>query len=487
MDQWLFLVSVVLLLCVVTSKLLYRFGVPTLLIFMALGMLFGSEGPGGIQFDNYELTRDICSVALIFIIFYGGFGTSWKLARPVAAQAILMASVGVIITAGLTGIFFSLVFGATLLEGLLIGSVVASTDAASVFAILRSRALNLKGGLASLLEVESGSNDPIAYMLTIIVLSLMQQNSETNLAVMVLQQVGLGLAIGAVLAWLTVKLLQRFELEIEGLYSILMIGVALFGYELSNYGGGNGYLCVYVCGIILGNSRIPRKMMLVPFLDAVSWTMQIALFFTLGLLAVPSRLPEMILPGLAVFLFMLLVARPAATFSIMSWFRAYIRPQFFVSWVGLRGAASIVFAIYAATARPDLGMDIYHLVFMVCLLSIIVQGTFLPQIARRLRLIDNSQSVFQSFTDYDEFATTELVELVISPKNPFIGTALLDMEMPDGTLPVMLKRGRKTIIPNKTTVLKAGDRVVLSTRDRTRLEKEANAVRRRYRTKGIIK
>lgn len=483
MDHLLFLAAVVLLLCVITSKLLYRFGVPTLLIFMALGMLFGSEGPGGIQFDNYELTRDICSVALIFIIFYGGFGTSWKLAKPVAFQAILMASVGVVMTAGLTGIFFSLVFGCSLLEGLLVGSVVASTDAASVFAILRSRALNLKGGLASLLEVESGSNDPIAYMLTIICLSLMQENSEANLVVVVLQQVGLGLAIGAILAVLTVKLLQKFELEIDGLYSILMIGVALFGYELSNYSGGNGYLCVYVCGLVLGNSRMPRKRMLVPFLDATSWTMQISLFFTLGLLVVPSHLPDVILPGLVLFLFMLLVARPVATFSILSWFRSYTRPQLFVSWVGLRGAASIVFAIYAMTEVPDNGLDIFHLVFMVCLLSIVVQGTFLPQIARKLRLIDNSQSVFQTFTDYDDFATTELVEILVSPRNPYIGKALFDIEMPEGTLPAMLKRGRKTIIPNKDTLLQAGDRVVLSTRDRSRLEKEASAVRRRQRAR----
>lgn len=469
----LLLISAVLLLCVASSKMLYRYGVPTLLIFLVLGMLFGSDGPGGIYFDDYELARQICSIGLIFIIFYGGFGTSWKHARPVAAPAVWMASLGVVLTAGLTGLFSAWLLKCSLLEGMLIGSVVASTDAASVFAILRSRNLNLKGGLASLLEVESGSNDPTAYMLTIIVLNLLSKGQQENMAVLVLLQVGVGLGLGAGLALGTRAILQRVELEIEGLYYILMVAVALLGYALSEYFGGNGYLCVYLSGIILGNSKIPRKRPLVPFFDGLSWIMQIMLFFTLGLLAFPSRLPEVIVPGALLFLFMLVVARPVATFAILSWFRMPVRQQLLVSWVGLRGAASIVFAIYAVTYHPGLEHDMFHLVFIVCLLSIVIQGTLIPQVARRLGLVETGESVLKTFTDYEEELPSDLVELKVEPCSPLAGKCLRDAVFPSGTLVVMLKRGSNVLIPNGETQLRAGDRLVLSTQDRDALEGEA--------------
>lgn len=473
MIHYLLLVSIVLLLCVASSKMLYRYGVPTLLIFLVLGMLFGSDGPGGIYFDNYELARQICSVGLIFIIFYGGFGTSWKHARPVAAPAVWMASLGVVLTAGLTGVFAAWLLECTLLEGLLIGSVVSSTDAASVFAILRSRNLNLKGGLASLLEVESGSNDPTAYMLTIIVLNMLSSGQHENLAVLVLLQVGIGLGLGGLLAWGTRAVLQRMELEIEGLYYILMVAIALLGYALSEYWGGNGYLCVYVSGIILGNSKIPRKKPLVPFFDGLSWLMQIMLFFTLGLLAFPSRLPEVIVPGSLLFLFILVVARPVATFAILSWFRMPVKRQLLVSWVGLRGAASIVFAIYAVTYHPGLEHDMFHLVFIVCLLSIVIQGTLIPQVAKRLDLVETHESVLKTFTDYEEELPSDLVELKVETCSPLAGKHLREAVFPAGTLVVMLKRGSDVIIPNGGTLLKTGDLLVLSTQDRDTLEEEA--------------
>ena len=224
--------AVVLLVCVASSKFLYRFGVPALLIFLVLGMLCGSDGIIGIQFDSFETAKQICSVGLIFIMFYGGFGTSWKAAKPVALPSILMSTLGVIITAGLTGVFCHYVLGTTWLEGLLIGSVIGSTDAASVFSILRSRKLNLKGGLASLLEIESGSNDPIAYMLTIVVLALMSPlgTDPWSIVTMLLAQVGFGLFIGFVLAKLSVFILRRFEFEIVGLYPIFVTAIAVLSY-----------------------------------------------------------------------------------------------------------------------------------------------------------------------------------------------------------------------------------------------------------------
>ena len=266
--------SLVLLICITSTKILYKFGVPILLIFIVLGMLFGSDGIVGIYFDNYELASDICSIALIFIMFYGGFGTNWKMAKPIAVQSILMSSLGVVITAGLTGLFSSIVFKTSLLEGLLIGAVIASTDAAAVFAILRSQKLNLKGSIASILEIESGSNDPFAYMLTIIILGLMSNQGYGSIVPMLLNQIIVGILASIVLAKLSVYLLRNVMFEIEGFYPIFITAIAILSYSLSEYFGGNGYLSVYITGIIIGNSKIPHKKSIFQFFDGVSWLMQ---------------------------------------------------------------------------------------------------------------------------------------------------------------------------------------------------------------------
>ena len=266
--------SLVLLICITSTKILYKFGVPILLIFIVLGMLFGSDGIVGIYFDNYELASDICSIALIFIMFYGGFGTNWKMAKPIAVQSILMSSLGVVITACLTGLFSSIVFKTSLLEGLLIGAVIASTDAAAVFAILRSQKLNLKGSIASILEIESGSNDPFAYMLTIIILGLMSNQGYGSIVPMLLNQIIVGILASIVLAKLSVYLLRNVMFEIEGFYPIFITAIAILSYSLSEYFGGNGYLSVYITGIIIGNSKIPHKKSIFQFFDGVSWLMQ---------------------------------------------------------------------------------------------------------------------------------------------------------------------------------------------------------------------
>ena len=316
-------------------------------------MLFGSDGFGGIYFDNFELAEQIGSFGLIFIMFYGGFGTSWKAAKPVLAPSIWLATAGVIITALLTGWFCYFILKTTLLEGLLVGAVIASTDAASVFSILRSRKLNLKGGLASMLEVESGSNDPIAYMLTIAILSMMSVSGQVNIVPMIIMQIVFGLGIGFVLALVSTAVLRRINFEIEGLYTIYVVAIVVLGYALSQLVGGNGYLCVYVIGIILGNTKLKHKRTLVHFFDGISWIMQMVLFFVLGLLAYPSHIPAIIGPAVLIALFMMFVARPAAVFGILSFFKIPFKEKLFVSWVGLRGAAAIVFAIMAKMCIRD--------------------------------------------------------------------------------------------------------------------------------------
>lgn len=454
--------SLVLLICITSTKILYKFGVPILLIFIVLGMLFGSDGIVGIYFDNYELASDICSIALIFIMFYGGFGTNWKIAKPIAVQSILMSSLGVVITAGLTGLFSSIVFKTSLLEGLLIGAVIASTDAAAVFAILRSQKLNLKGSIASILEIESGSNDPFAYMLTIIILGLMSNQGYGSIVPMLLNQIIVGILASIVLAKLSVYLLRNVMFEIEGFYPIFITAIAILAYSLSEYFGGNGYLSVYITGIIIGNSKIPHKKSIFQFFDGVSWLMQILLFFLLGLLAFPSQIPSVMFKGISISIFMILIARPIATFSILSWFKVPIKEQLFISWVGIRGAASIVFAIFAVTYDVHINYDIFHIIFFIALFSVSVQGTLIPKVARKLDLIDDDQSVLKTFNDYKENKSTKLIEFTISENSPIANKSIMDSNIPEDILVVMIKRKGDVLVPNGSTVILPGDTLVLS-------------------------
>jgi len=425
-------------------------------------MLFGSDGVVGIYFDNYELTRELCSFGLVFIMFYGGFGTNWKEAKPVARESILMSTFGVIITSGLTGLFCYFVLKTSLLEGLLIGSIVGSTDAASVFSILRSQKLNLKGEIASILEVESGSNDPVAYMLTLIVLTLMNNGGISSIVPIVIGQIIFGILIGVILSKLTVYIMRNANFEVDGFYTIFITAIAILSYALSEWVGGNGYLSVYIAGIVIGNSKIPHKRSLVHFFDGVSWIMQIMLFFVLGLLAFPSELPSVIGSSILISIFMIIIARPIATFSILSWFKIPFKQQLFVSWVGLRGAASIVFAIYAITSGIPLENDIFHIIFFIALLSVAIQGTLIPKVARKLDLVDDTKTVLKTFTDYQEDRSTTLIEYNVDSNNTWKEKTIMEANIPEEILIVMIKRDSEIIVPKGSTLIKQGDILVLS-------------------------
>jgi len=425
-------------------------------------MLFGSDGVVGIYFDNYELTRELCSFGLVFIMFYGGFGTNWKEAKPVARESILMSTFGVIITSGLTGLFCYFVLKTSLLEGMLIGSIVGSTDAASVFSILRSQKLNLKGEIASILEVESGSNDPIAYMLTLIVLTLMNNGGISSIVPKVIAQIIFGILIGVILSKITIYIMRNANFEVDGFYTIFITAIAILSYALSEWVGGNGYLSVYIAGIIIGNSKIPHKRSLVHFFDGVSWIMQIMLFFILGLLAFPSELPSVIGSSILISIFMIIIARPIATFSVLSWFKIPFKQQLFVSWVGLRGAASIVFAIYAITSGIPLENDIFHTIFFIALLSVAIQGTLIPKVARKLDLVDDTKTVLKTFTDYQEDRSTTLLEYNVDSNNNWIEKSIMEADIPEEILIVMIKRDNEIIVPKGSTLIKQGDILVLS-------------------------
>lgn len=470
MTELMLISGLVLIICITSSKLLYRFGVPMLLIFMVLGMLFGSDGLVGIYFDNYELTSQLCSLALVFIMFYGGFGTKWKMAKPVAVPSIMMSSLGVMITAGLTGLFCHFVIKTTLLEGLLIGAIVSSTDAASVFSVLRAQRLNLKGSLASLLEVESGSNDPMAYMMTFLILMMMKNPSELGTLMVfgiVLKQVLIGGVIGVLIAKGSVYLLRRLNFEIEGFYMIFVMAIAILSYALSEYLGGNGYLSVYIAGIIIGNSSIPRRKSMFQFFDGISWIMQIALFFILGLLSFPSRISFVTKTAILISVFMILFARPLATFLILSPFKFSLKEKLFVSWVGLRGAASVVFAILALTSGVVLENDIFHIIFFIALFSVSIQGTLIPKVATLLNLVETEDEhlVLKTFTDYTGDINTDLLEVMITKESPWVNKSIMDANIPEEILIVMIKRKDKILVPKGATLIEEGDILVLSGND----------------------
>lgn len=462
MNISILLVAAVILLCVLAEKFSGKFGMPALILFMFIGILFGSDGLFKIPFDNFALAENICSIALIFIMFYGGFNLKWKLARNIAVKSVLLSTLGVIITAAVTAILCRLFLHYTLLESFLVGSVLSSTDAASVFAILRQKKLNLKDGTASLLEMESGSNDPMSYMLTFIGIGLMGSEKMGNIPLQICLQLVMGIIVGAAFALISVWLLKNSHLISDGLDTIFMIAMVLLCYGLTQLTGGNAYLSVYIMGIFIGNSPIKNKSTLIPFFDGVTGLAQILIFFLLGLLSFPHKMPEIFLTALAITAFLTLLARPIAVFLLLKPFKCSINQCLLVSWAGLRGAASSVFAIMAVSRGAVTTHDLFHIVFMVSLFSVSVQGTLLPGIARRLKMIDAGADVRKTFNDYQEESAITLMHMLIPEGHNWVNKLVKDVNVPTGSLALMIKRDKETIITRGDTRILAGDDVILS-------------------------
>ncbi len=465
MELFLFVGAIVVLTCVLFNRISHKLGVPVLLAFIILGMIFGSDGIFRIPFDNYKFAENICVFALIIIMFYGGFGTKWSAAKPVAAKAIVMSTLGTFLTCGLVGLFCHYVLRFEFLESFLIGAVISSTDAASVFSILRSHRVNLKYNTASLLEVESGSNDPFAYMLTVTILSLMNGNTGAgNIAWLLFSQVAFGVIGGVVVAAAAKFYMKKVRFVSAGFDGIFLFAVAIVSYALPQLVGGNGYLSAYITGIILGNRRLINKQSLVNFFDGLTGLMQMTVFFLLGLLAFPSRLPEVALPAIAIALFMTLVARPAVTFALLAPLRAKLGQMLVVSWSGLRGAASIVFAIVAVLDPSTHSNDIFHLVFFIVLFSILVQGTLLPKIAGALNMTSSDDDVMKTFTDYTADHPIRFIRFKIYHNHEWANSEIRKITLPPETLLVLILRDGKKIIPNGRIEILPGDEIILSGR-----------------------
>jgi cell volume regulation protein A len=436
-----------------------------LFIFILFGIIIGNTEAFR-QFNNFDFANTVCSVALIFIMFYGGFGTSWRAAKPVAGKAITLASLGVFLTAGITGLFVHYVLRFPLLESLLLGSIIGSTDAASVFSILRRRKLSLKDNTDSLLELESGSNDPFSYILTIVCISLMNEGIGAGQAFLILfLQVAVGLAVGTLISLLLIFLLRRNVAFQGGGNEVFVIAIALLGYALAELLSGNGYLSVYVIGIVLGNQEFRSKRSLVAFFDGINMLAQIVIFFILGLLSNLTGIIKAFPVALAVMLFMTFVSRPVSVFGLMSFMpNTSLGQKTVVSWAGIRGAASIVFSIVAVSS-VQLQNDLFHIVFTVVLLSLAFQGGLLPFVSVKTKMYDPEGDVMKTFTDYEEEKNVHFVISEVYEGHPWIGSALKDVFLPNDIRVVMVNRGEEQLIPDGQTVLAEGDSLVLSAID----------------------
>ena len=465
-ENILLLGSILLFLSIISSKTSFRIGIPTLILFLIIGMLAGSDGPGGIIFNDPQIAQLLGVIALTFILFSGGLDTKWESIKPVVRNGLALSTIGVVLTAALVGLFASYVLGFSLYEGLLLGAIVSSTDAAAVFSILRSKNFGLKGTIRPLLELESGSNDPMAYFLTISMIYLIQ-HPDVGLWTLVPKffiDMLLGVACGYAFGKLMVWILNRIQLNIDGLYPVLVLSLVFFTFSFSERIGGNGFLAVYISALVLGNSNFIHKKSLMRFYDGQAWLMQIVMFLTLGLLVYPKQIVPIIGEGIMISAFLILIARPIAVFTSLSLSSDLnFRKKLFISWVGLRGAAPIVFATYPLLANIEYSHTIFHLVFFISVSSVLLQGTTLPYIARWLR-VDVPWRIKRSFPldiELKEDLKSELVEMDIPEDSPAAGKAVVDLNLPKSAIIVLIHRAGKYFTAGGETVLEIGDHLLL--------------------------
>lgn len=462
MNQTILLIGIVIVICVLLHHWIEKLPVPSLLIFLGLGMMFGENGVLKISFDNYVISEMICSTCLIFIFYYGGFGINLKAAKKVIQPSIFLSTLGVALTASIVGLFTYFIFDISLLEGMLIGSVIASTDAASVFSVLKSQKLSLKYHTDSLLELESGSNDPISYMLTVVLTALLL-GQNISIPFMLISQIILGIISGILIGKITVYLLNRLTTQLNQATTILVVAAVLIAYALPTMINGNGYLSVYLCGIIMGNSEIPEKRSQVHFFDTLTGIAQMMIFFLLGLLVTPSALPEVFIPSLIIMLFLTFIARPLAVSVILLPFKAKIEQLLLVSWSGLRGVASIVFAIYVVTHEIILPFHIFNLVFCIVLMSIAFQGTGLPLVAKKVKMIDEHANIKKTFNDYQENSSINFLKIHVEKNDSWENQYIKDLVLPKNLLIALIIRNKHDlIVPAGDTLIKQGDLLVLA-------------------------
>lgn len=470
-ENMLLIGSVLLIISIVVGKTGYRFGVPALLLFLLVGMFFGSDGLG-LQFNNTHQAQAIGMVALSVILFSGGMDTKVADIKPIMSAGVVLSTAGVLLTALFTGLFIWIISGMSftnisfpLTTSLLLAATMSSTDSASVFAILRSQKMNLKHNLRPMLELESGSNDPMAYMLTIVLIQIILSGSMNageiagNLAVQFL----VGGAGGYILGKLTVLFLNKINIDNQSLYAILLLGCVFFTFTITDRLHGNGYLAVYIAGMVVGNKKIVFRKEIATFMDGMSWLFQIIMFLTLGLLVNPHEMLNVALVAILIGVFLILIGRPLSVFLCLLPFRKInFKSKLFVSWVGLRGAVPIIFATYPVVAGVEGSNSIFNIVFFITIVSLVVQGTSISFFARLLHLSAPLPQTGNEFgVELPEEIDSSLSDMTVTPEMIEQADTLKEMNLPQGTLVMIVKRGNEFLIPNGSLKLHAGDKLLL--------------------------
>lgn len=465
--------SVLLLGSVLASKISDRFGIPALLLFLAVGMLAGSDGPGGVYFDDAGIAQAVGVVALAFILFSGGLDTEWKSIQPVLRESVSLATIGVVLTALVMGGMVTLVLGVSWQEGLLLGSIVSSTDAAAVFSILRSKSVSLKGNLKPLLELESGSNDPMAVFLTVGMIQIITQPAAplTSLLGRFFVQMIVGALAGILLGRLLVVLINRVRLGYDGLYQVLTLAWVALSYSTTALIGGNGFLAVYIMGIVVSSRDFIHRRTILRLHDGLAWLMQIAMFLTLGLLVFPSRLLPVAGTALLLAFGLMFVARPVSVFVCLARSTLNLREKTFIAWVGLRGAVPIILATFPLVAGIGSSSLIFNVVFFVVLTSALLQGVSLPLVAHWLGVDDIDRPRQPLPLEYNPAVTvsTRLTELEVADGCRAAHKAIVDLGLPSQFLIVLVGRQGEHIIPSGALVLEPGD-TILAIADKESLE-----------------
>ncbi len=485
-------VAILLFISIIVGKTGYRFGIPALLLFLLVGIFVGSDGIG-IEFRSPHQAQYIGIIALNIILFSGGMDTRFSEIRPVVLPGVILSIAGVLLTAFFTGIFIywltnnviqTVTF--SLVESFLLASIMSSTDSASVFSILRSKGLTIKHNLRPLLELESGSNDPMAYMLVILCIQLLQSTEiqPGKIVLSFFQQFIIGVLVGVILGRLAVYLINHIYLDYEGLYSVLLVAIMLFMFGFSSVLGGNGYLAVYIGGLLIGNQRFVYKRSMMRFFDGLTWLFQIIMFLTLGLLVNPHELLPIASVGILIGLFMIFVSRPVSVFALLMPFKKIpFKGKTFVAWVGLRGAVPIIFATYPWISGVQQAETMFNIVFFITILSLLLQGTSVPLMAEWLGLADrNSKTSKPQLKEFDIDLSDEInsavAEIVITEEMIKNGNRLSDLSLPDKVLVTMIKRSGEYLVPRGNTSLEIGD-IVLLIADNEELLQEA------YRQLGL--
>lgn len=457
--------SLLLLISIIAGKASFRFGIPTLILFLVIGMLAGSDGILGIQFDDPKIAQFIGIVSLNFILFSGGLDTDWGTIKPIFWQGFSLSTLGVLLTALTLGVFVWLITDFSLYEGLLLGAIVSSTDAAAVFSILRSRSLALKSNLRPTLEFESGSNDPMAYVLTIAFLSLVTNPTAGiwSVILMFFKQMIIGAIAGYVFGRLSKYIINKLQLDAEGLYPVLAIALMFITFSATDFVGGNGFLAVYLCALYLGNQVLMHKKALIKAFDGFAWLMQIILFLVLGLLVFPSKVWPLAGVGMLISAFLIFVARPVSVFLSLMFFKMKLRRRIYISWVGLKGAVPIVFATYPLIAGIDKAGIIFNIVFFVSLTSLVLQGTSLGIVAKWLHVAlpqkVRRQSAVEAFLT--DSGKSSMVEIYVPDGSHPVKKKVVDLLFPKSSIIALIRRDGVFITPNGNTVIEANDTMIV--------------------------